>query len=361
VDKRVLIEKTFGNAPFSQQGWLDALHVMAEATGSARGQLIFMGERHLKLNYVTNITDEYHTDFRAIEGHRPDVNWRVGASGAPFEVIYERHYDAFRAQHTDERYLEHVRRFDAEDGVQTVLFSGHSGTFGLAALNARSDGRTRAEDREIFAVAARHALAALRVQIALESQGADLVRGSLEALKVAAVLVDGHGRVCGITPSAEAVLSSGAFRVVQGRMMARTRKDDVALQARLSRGMNGGNPAGPDWWTRVSGRPCLVEVNRLPERDWTFGFQPHLIVTFRFPVPIGRDDAGRLGAALPLTHAEAEVLALLAAGAPRATIAAARGTSVETVSTQLRAIFAKCEVRREAELVALAVKLLAPR
>lgn len=361
LEQRDLIEKAFANAPFSDNGWLDALHVMAEATSSARGQLIFMGERHLQFNRVTDAPAGYLDDFMAIEGYRPDVNWRVAAGGQPLEIIYEHHYDTVRAQHTDERYLQHVRRFDAEDGVQTVLAKGASGMVGLAALRARSDGRTDQASRAIFAYAARHALAAVRTQIALENQGSALVRGSLEALRVAAILIDGQGQVCAITPCAEPILATNAFRIVRNRLVATARPDDNTLQAQIMQALLSHDIAAQDFWTQVAGAACLVEVNPLPHDGWNFGFRPRLIVTFRFPIPIGRDDAGRLAAVLPLTDAEAEVVALLAAGLPRGKIAAIRGTSVETVGAQLRATFAKCDVHREAELVALAVTLLAPR
>ncbi|MBT2187059.1 helix-turn-helix transcriptional regulator [Sphingobium sp. H33] len=334
---------------------------MATATGSARGQLIFMGERHLGFNCVTNVSDDYFGDFVAIEGHRPEVNWRVAASGRPLEIIHEHHYDAARAVHTDERYLDHARRFDAEDGAQTVLATGASGLFGLATLRARNDGRTDERARATFGFAAHHALAAVRAQIALESQGAALVRGSLEALRVAAVLIDGNGMVCAVTPGAETVLASNSFKLVGQQLIATAKQDHIALQARIGAAMRGIDFAGPDMWTRIAGAACLVEVTSLPSMRWNFGFRPRLIVTFRFPVPIGRDDAARLAAALPLTQAEAEIVALLAAGLPRTNIAAVRGTSAETVGTQLRAIFGKCEVRREAELVALAVSRLSPR
>jgi len=355
-----LIEQRFAAAPFVDGGWIEALNAMADATGSARGQLLFMGERHIGLNFVTDVPDDYYSDFVAIEGHRPDVNWRIAASGAPFEIIHEHHYDAVRAQHTDEGYLQHARRFDAVDGVQTVLAAGGSGAFGFAALRTRTDGRTDEAERETFAFAARHALAAVRTQIALENQGIALVRGSLDALRVAAVLIDGNGKVCAVTPAAEAVLAAGPFRIERKQLLG-TRQEDAALQMRIAHALRGPGMPCPDFWTRVGARPCLVEVNALPRHEWSFGFRAQAIVTFRFPIPIDRNDAVRLAAALPLTDAEAEVLALLAAGLPRASIAAARGTSIETVSAQLRAIFSKCEVHREAELVSLAVTLLAPR
>lgn len=361
MDERDRIADAFARAPFEEGGWTDALRVMAGATGASRGQIVFMGERHARFNCVTDVSEDYYDDFVAIEAYRPEVNWRVAASAGPMEIVHETHYDAIRAHHTDERYLAHVRRFDAEHGVQTVLAHGGQGLFGLASLRAASDGRSNEAARETFAYAAGQALAAVRIQISLEHQAMEVARGSLDAVRVAAVLIDGDGRACGVTAGAEPVLASGAFRIAGGRLGAGNREEDARLQAALNGTLTGDPRASAEFWTRVAGSPCLVEVAVAPRLDWCFGYRPRAIVTFRFPVPVGRDDAARLTAALPLTQAEAEVVALLAAGLSRAAIAAARKTSVQTVNTQLRTIFGKCDVRREAELVARTVALLGAR
>ena len=361
MDVSQQIAGAFSQAPFSAGGWNRALNTMASLTRSMRGQLIFMGQKHLQLNICTEVDETYHADFLSVQGYRRDVNWRIGAEGAVGEIIHEGHYDAVRAIHTDEAYLGHARRFDAEFGIQTVLARGASGTFDLACLRTGAVGRSEEADRAVFTIAMQQARLAIRTQIAMEEQGAELLAGSLESLRVAALLIDGQGRVCGSTPTVTAILASGAFRIKRRMLAASHPRDDALLQARLAMVVREGSHSEPDLWVRISGKPCLVEVNALPRQDWAFGFAPRAIITFRFPVPLGREDAVRLAAALPLTMAEAEVVALLTAGLPRSGVAAARGTSVATVNSQLRTIFSKCAVQREAELVALAVTLLAPR
>ena len=361
MDVAAQLATAFADAPFSADGWYRALENMASLTGSLRGQLIFMGKKHLQFNVCTIVDAGYHADFIRIEGYRRDVNWRIAAEGAVGEVIHEAHYDTQRAIHTNEAYLAHARGFDAEFGMQAVLARGGSGTFGLASLRTRTDGRSSERERAIFTIGMHHAKLAIRAQIAMEQQGAELLTGSLDALRVAGVLIDGQGGVCGYTPGAGAVLASGAIRIVHRALSASHPRDDAQLQARIAAVVRRNDMVHPDLWVRVAGKPCLVEVNGLPRQQWAFGFAPRAIVTFRFPIPLGREDAVRLAAALPLTMAEAEVVALLAAGLPRGGIAAARGTSLATVTSQLRAIFAKCAVQREAELVALAVTLLSPR
>jgi DNA-binding NarL/FixJ family response regulator len=92
-------------------------------------------------------------------------------------------------------------------------------------------------------------------------------------------------------------------------------------------------------------------------RPWSLGFAPAAIVTLRSPVRADQIDGSVLADALGLTQAEGDVAAMVALGQNRQMIAAARNTSVQTVTTQLRSIFQKCGVRREAELVSLALQV----
>lgn len=355
------VAEAFAAAPFQVNGWDSALKLMASATGSARGQLLAMGDRHLNFNWCTDVDEAYYSDFAAIEGYRADVNWRIAAMGKPFEVTHEAHYDVARAVSTNEAYLDHARRFDAEFGAQVVLTDRPDRFFGIASLHSASDGRTSEADRRALLAAAPHVVFAVRAQIAIEHQGVELLRGSLAAVRVAAILLDACGRFCALTPAAEAVLASGAFRCVQGLLAAAAPAYDRALQARIAAALAQRTPPASDLWVRAGGQCVLVEAFALPRGDWSFGFAPAVVVTFRAPVPIGRDDAARLAATLRLTPAEGEVVALLASGLSRTAIAAARGTSVATVISQLRAIFGKCDVGREAELVALAAAILGAR
>lgn len=351
----------FANAPFAADGWYRALHLMGALTGSSRGQLMVFSPRYFTLNLCTDMDEAAHANFARIDGFRREVNWRIAAEGGIGEIIHEAHYNAARRRNMSEAYLDHVRRFDCELGMQTVIARSDTTSFGLASLRGRSDGASTEEDRDSFAHALQPALAAIRMQVAMENQGADLLRGALDALRVAAALIDSHGQLCATTPAMDAVLASGCFRLAGRRLIGADPRVDAPMQARIAAALAGLDSSGPDLWVRVSGKPCLLEVNGLPRQEWAFGFAPRAIVTFRFPIPLAREDAVRLSAALPLTIAEAEVVALLAAGLPRGGIAAARGTSLATVTSQLRAIFAKCAVQREAELVTLAVTLLAPR
>lgn len=343
----------FARAPFEQAGWDTALKALASATGSSRAQLIAIGEHHTLFNWVTDLDGGYLEDFLSIEGHRPDVNYRVAAARGR-EVVWEHHYDQVRAISTNEAYLEHVRRWDAEHGAQLVLADEPQGFFGLAALHSASDGRTTEDDRQMLSDMAPHVMAAIRLQRALEHQGADLLRGSLDALRTAAVLLDATGRVRSVTKAAERLLASDTLQVRGGLLRAARADIDRTLQLRISMTLASHHATPPEMWLQSAHGPLLVEVCALPRQDWNFGFAPSVIVTLKAPLGFTGEQASRLSAALELTRAEGEIVALLAQGHSRQDVATMRGVSAQTVSSQLRTIFQKAGVNREAELVSIA-------
>lgn len=347
------MQALFARAPFETAGWDVALRGLASATGSSRAQLVAIGDRQTLFNWVTDVDAGYVDEFIAIEGYRPEVNYRVAASSGVGELVWEDHYDAVRAQATNEVYIDHVRRWDAEHGAQTVLADDADAFFGLAALHAAGDGRTTPDQRRILRAISPAVLSAIRVQQAIEHQGIAMLRGSLEALRTAAILLDGRGRVCAVTQAAEALLGAETVQVRKGRLRSARADVERALFARLGSAIERDAPPSEFWFGTAQG-PMHLSVCGLPRADWAFGFAPRVIVTLKAPAPLSNHHAGTLSDALALTPAEGEVVALLVQGHSRQEIAALRGVSAQTVSSQLRTIFHKAGVNREAELVSIA-------
>lgn len=344
----------FARAPFEDNGWDRALKALAGATGSSRAQLLAIGEKHTRFNWVTDVEEGYVEDFLAIGGHRPDVNFRVAASRPPFELSWEHHYDAVKAAAPNDAYMEHIRRWDAEHGAQLVLSDLPGAFFGLAALHSESDGRTTEAQRETLLAAAPQVLAAIRLQRAVEHQGAQLLRGSLDALRTAAILIDAAGRVCAVTGAAQDLLGPETLQVRAGLLRMARPDLDRTLQMRIGLALASGQAMPSESWVSSPQGPLLIEVCALPRQDWNFGFAPCVIVTLKTPLGFSDDQGARLSAAIGLTRAEGEIVALLAQGRSRQEIAAMRGVSAQTVASQLRTIFQKAGVNREAELVSIA-------
>lgn len=360
------IAAAFARAPFEPLGWDTALRTLAEATRSSHGQMLAMGARHLAFNWVSDAAPGFHTLLEDIDGYLPEVNYRVAAAGQPLEMAWEAHYDAVRAAHTDERYLDAMRRLDVEHGAQMVLTQQPDAFFGLAVLRSESDGRSTEADRHVFAQAAPHVLAALRTQNAIEHQGLLMVRGSIETMRTPAILLDAAARVCYVSEAAAPLLGLRTLQVRNQALRASVPATDRALQARIALALSGADTGPSPLWVRSDAGLLLVEVRALPRQDWHFGFTPRVIVTLRSPLAAPSEephhlaheglerDARHLSEALSLSSAEARVVALLSRGHSRQDIARLRGVSVQTVTAQLRNVFLKCNVRRESELAAMA-------
>lgn len=360
------VENAFLAAPFEADGWNAALRLFARRTGSSHAQLLGLGDDAALFNFMPDIDAAYQREFLEIEGWRAEVNWRVAASGRPLEIVSEAHYDIARQHSGTDDYEEHIRRWGGVHGCQTVLVEGEGLLVGLAALHSERDGRTRQRDRKLFAAGATYALAAVRMQQAMAQRGAAITVGAFDAIDVAAFLIDRRGAVAALSAAAEAIVgdragggAGGALRLRRGRLGAARRDADAALQAALGRALNG--EAMQQHWIvspQEGGDGVLCELFRLPRREWDFGFDPRVLVVARRAADIPMMRIVPLRAALGLTEAEAEIALRLANGEAREEIAAGRGTSAQTLGTQIKSILRKSEVGREAELTALVNRLL---
>lgn len=357
------VENAFLAAPFEEDGWNMALRLFARRTGSSRAQLLGLGDEATLFNFMPDIDAAYQREFLEIEGWRPEVNWRVAASGRPMEILSEVHYDIARQHSGTDDYEEHVRKWDGVHGCQTVLVEGEGLLVGLASLRSEREGRSEGRDQKLFAAGATYALAAVRMQQAMAQRGAAMTVGAFDAIGVAAFLIDRHGAVAALSSAAEAIVgdrSDGALCLRRGRLGATRRDADAALQAALSRAL-GGEAMQQQWIGSPQdseGGGVLCELFRLPRREWDFGFDPRVLVVARRAADIPATRTVPLRAALGLTEAEAEIALRLANGEAREDIAAARGTSAQTLGTQIKSILRKSDVGREAELTALVNRLL---
>lgn len=359
------VENAFLAAPFEEDGWNAALRLFARRTGSSRAQLLGIGNEATLFNFMPDIDAAYQREFLEIEGWRPEVNWRVAASGRPMEILSEAHYDIARQHSGTDDYEEHVRRWDGLHGCQTALIAGEGLLVGLASLRSEREGRSEERDQKLFAAGATYALAAVRMQQAMARRGAAMTVGAFDAIGVAAFLIDRHGVVAALSSAAEAMVgdrANGTLRLRRGRLGATRRDADASLQAALGRALGG--EAMQQYWIgspqqdQTEGRGVLCELFRLPRREWDFGFDPRVLVVARRAADIPATRSAPLRAALGLTEAEAEIALRLANGEAREDIAAGRGTSAQTLGTQIKSILRKSDVGREAELTALVNRLM---
>ncbi|MFN4297880.1 MAG: helix-turn-helix transcriptional regulator [Brevundimonas sp.] len=248
---------------------------------------------------------------------------------------------------------EVCRKYDVGFGVQMCLEREAGRVVGLALLRGRRAEHGSPDDARTFKALAPQVLEAVKLARMIEDQGVALARNSLEAVRSAAFLCDGWGRVRGLTPAAEALVEAdGPLLLKDGRLTARGDSATQALAEAVYRATR--NPLEPLKTLVVQGLDGLrwaVDVAPLPTVEHSLGFAPSVIVIVRQRK--AHADAALIASLLGLTAAEASVAAALAGGASREDIALARGVSVQTIKHQVKQIFAKTGVTRESELIVL--------
>lgn len=357
MDRNLLdLTDRFMAAALDQGLWMDALQAVADLTGSSHAQLIGIGgAAAVPFNLVTNLDEAPLREFLAIDGGSPDINYRVKASLTDSTLVTRREDDYREVEPTllADTYVDYAREHDIPNGIQTKLIEGPLGMIGFALLRSEKDGETDERVREIFARIAPHVRSAVRTQIALEQTGPGLLAGLMGQAGAAVFVVSGDGTVHAMTELAEAAVSRGLLNVTRGRLTAVDAGDTVRLHQALAR--HGAGPAPPLETVLLPGPnrglPVLLDLVRAPRIAGEFGFRPHVLAILRGGGRWHSSAASVLIALYRLSPAEADVALRLADGTSRQAIAEARLSSLATVRAQLKSIFLKMGIEREAELI----------
>ncbi len=357
MDEKIwALGERFALAAVDGNEWPGALRAMAEMTGSSYGQLIGFVPGEVAFNWINDLDEDQKWRFIEQERGDPEINVRVRASltDQPFVIRSESDYRAVGPGAGFDFYRELCDAYDIPNGCQTKLLDGNEGFIGLALNRTRSDGETDADDRALFAAIAPHVRTAVKMQLALEDRGSALLSGALEHVGLPIFICNEAGQVKGKTSEAEALLSAGRFRLLDGRIGLPHPRDDAALLQALARRHR--QPIECDALiVRSHGTqmPMIVDICRLPAQPLRLHNASQLLVIVRSGGRWHKAAPGLLRTVFGLSAAETAVALTLVSGNTREQIAAARGTSIQTVKAQLKSIFAKLGVTREAELVAM--------
>jgi DNA-binding CsgD family transcriptional regulator len=183
---------------------------------------------------------------------------------------------------------------------------------------------------------------------------------AMERLRCAAVVIDGDGRARQLNLSAQDLLGDD-FNLVRGRPVAHDPASNRRLQQLASSALHAeardARPYRPVVIDRDEAPWLLVEAMPIT----AFGsdlFSPGRVILLLTDLTSAqRPDTTRLSIAFGLTTAEAKLTAQLAGGGGIDAAAASLGVSRETARSQLKAVFAKTNTRRQAELAALVARL----
>jgi DNA-binding CsgD family transcriptional regulator len=179
---------------------------------------------------------------------------------------------------------------------------------------------------------------------------------ALERVSSAAIVIDATGRAKQVNAPAQDLLGDD-FHLVQGRPAARDPASNRRLQQLVSFVLHaergGAQALAPIVVDRDEAPWLLVEampVTAFGSDLFSSGRVILLLTDLRSPL---RQEATQFCSAFGLTVAEAKLAAKLASGVGIDAAASSLGVSRETARSQLKAVFAKTNTRRQAELAGL--------
>lgn len=353
----------FAAAAVDQTRWSIALDKLARATGSRAGQLISIGsDAAVPLNLLTNVDPDAQQAFVDCGGGDPEINPRVKAGiNAPLlQSLAECDFLTDDEHATNPHYRDFARPWDVPFICLTTLERRSDLVIGLSVLRSAREGHIGARERAIFDSLAPHVRSAVRMQLALEGKGAELVKGTLEALSSAAFVCGATGKVQALTTQGEALVSSDRGLSLRAhRLRAVHDEDDKMLSDAIqsaSRGLH--RPGAPTMHTVVvrdvndANAPTVLDVMRLPLSALEFSSGPRVVVVARGSRGGELRKAALLQGVYGFTSAETDVALQLARGQSTEAIAHDRAVAIGTVRAQIKSMLAKLGVRRQVELVA---------
>jgi len=226
-----------------------------------------------------------------------------------------------------------------------------------------------ANDKAICALLVPHLERAIAIHARLnrtESER-DLFAGAVAQLDVGTILLDEHGRFLKANAPATQILSEkDGLQVTQQQLELATRQRSQELQQIIRRVLASAhrNEAAVVQVLRVprpSGRADLgLMVRLVPQYEWAEGHSsPAVAIFITDPEQAGAASQQTLTQLFGLTRAEATLATLLTRGLALQEAATELNISPHTARAQLRSIFSKTGVTRQAELIRLLVKSVA--
>ncbi|MGH6950866.1 MAG: helix-turn-helix transcriptional regulator [Vitreimonas sp.] len=343
-------------APFEQDSWPSILEQLASLAGGWGGQLIGVDDGGLPFFITGGIPPELVEEFTQRGAGDPANNPRLPALvQAPMMSVVT---DAELVPELERRRSPLYREFfEPREGhyVSMAMLSRAPDPTIVAAVNhTLRQGVPDAEARARFQALLPHLKAAMHLQMKLEDQGAAIALGILETLGIAAILCDWAGGIVACSAQAEQLLSRGDLVTQRkNRLHAVSARCDAKLHAAMDRALLIENLYAPKTSSVVlvsaDGADAKVaEICPLPSSATSLRLGARVLVIVGGP---RRQGATALLVELGLTESEAEVARGIYNALTPQGIAQQRGVALDTVRTQIKAVYAKLGVRRQPELI----------
>ncbi|QDP19021.1 hypothetical protein [Sphingomonas xanthus] len=277
------------NAPFEEDGWKRAMELVAGATGSGAVHLAAIGGPMMMPLDI----------FVGREAHRVDEvfsapelcgegNWRLRAVGDLMTIQHERHYAEARKRGGTSAYDDAVSMLDMQLGCQSTLISDQHNFLGLALIRGRREGATDDVVYGRFAHLLHHVQRAVRVQLAMDGEAAEVMLGELATVDCRVILLDRHGCLSAVSSRAEALLDEVGPARLEGLSVAlRNRDENRQLHQAMGRLLAKSAHAPVVHQMRAGRTACAphgrwkLSLIRLPDRPHGLGFDPALAISFQ--------------------------------------------------------------------------------
>ena len=232
-----------------------------------------------------------------------------------------------------------------------------------------SEPRFKATERQLLTLLTPHLSRAIEIYAKLNRMTSerDLYAGAVNQLSVASIILDEQGRMLTTNAVGRALLDQGeGLSLRDGHLHIEGRNINKELQEALTsiirEQLHGETSMVRALRVpRPGGRSDLgLVVRPVPASQWSEGqVSPSAAVFISDPDLQESTSQPILGALFELTPAEANLATLLARGLSLAQVSVAQNISQHTARAQLKSIFAKTGVSRQAELVRLVLKSVA--
>ncbi|MCB1688381.1 MAG: helix-turn-helix transcriptional regulator [Halioglobus sp.] len=252
-------------------------------------------------------------------------------------------------------------------GVDTVEPGGMLAR--LRFSRRASEARFRTRERALLDLLTPHLRLSIEIYAKLNRMTSerDLYAGAVNQLSVATIILDERGRLLTTNAVGQALLDQGeGLSLREGRLHIEGRDINKELQQALATIIRA-QLQGETSLVRAlrvprsAGRSDLGLVIRpVPASQWSEGQSSPSAAVFISDPDLQESTSGQiLGELFDLTPAEANLATLLARGLSLAQVSSAQTISQHTARAQLKSIFAKTGVSRQAELVRLVLKSVA--
>lgn len=228
----------------------------------------------------------------------------------------------------------------------------------LPLYRSAARGPFTGDEAAYAATAAKHLARIVSLALQVRETGVSATLDVLESLRCPAVVLDLAGMVTKLNDAARGLLGQG-LTIHRGRMLALDRASNTRLQALIATALS---PDGALTASRPIIIPCednagvIVTATPLTAHASSYFATGRVLLTLKLTAPPS-PDPWELKALFGLTTAEARLAERMSSGCDLGTAARIIGIGRETARTQLRSVFAKTGVRRQAELTALLAAL----